>query len=78
MAKTQIYCGKKVIAELTRDLDSLASIQETFKNVVLHITSRKMHANVDVLLETVKLLICWILKPGAKVPALKLPAELSV
>lgn len=37
-----------------------------------------MHANVDVLLETVKLLICWILKPAAKVPALKLPAELSV
>lgn len=60
MAKTQIYCGKKVIAELTRDSDCLASIQETLKNVVLHITSRKMHANVDVLLETVKLLICWV------------------
>lgn len=60
LAKTQIYCGKKVIAELTRDSDSLASIQETLKNVVLHITSRKMHANVDVLLKTVKLLICWV------------------
>lgn len=60
LAKTQIYCGKKVIDELTRDPDSLASVQETLKNVVLHITSRKMHANVDVLLKTVNLLICWV------------------
>lgn len=60
MAKTQIYCGKKVIDEPTRDPDSLASIQETLKNVVLHITSRKMHANVDVLLKIVNLLICWV------------------
>lgn len=60
LAKTQIYCGKKVIDELTRDSDSLASIQETLKNVVLHITSRKMHANGDVLLKTVNLLICWV------------------
>jgi len=60
LAKTQIYCGKKVIDKLTRDPDSLASIQETLKNIVLHITSRKMYANVDGLLKTVNLLICWV------------------
>lgn len=32
LAETQIYCGKKVIDELTRDSDLLASVQETLKN----------------------------------------------
>lgn len=56
LAETQIYCGEKVIDELTRDPDSLATVQETLKNGVLNITSRLMHANVDVLLKTVNLL----------------------
>ena len=32
LAETQIYCGEKVIDELTRDSDMLASVQETLKN----------------------------------------------
>ena len=32
LAETQIYCGEKVIDELTRDSDILASVQETLKN----------------------------------------------
>ena len=32
LAETQIYCGEKVIDELTRDSDVLASVQETLKN----------------------------------------------
>lgn len=32
LAETQIYCGEKVIDELTRDSDLLASVQETLKN----------------------------------------------
>lgn len=57
LAETQIYCGKKVIDELTRDSDLLASVQETLKNWVLNITSRMVHANLDVLLKTTHLLI---------------------
>lgn len=30
LAETQIYCGEKVIVELMRDPDSLATSQETF------------------------------------------------
>lgn len=57
LADTQIYCGEKVIDELTRDSDLLASVQETLKNWALNITSRTVHANLDVLLKTAHLLI---------------------
>ena len=57
LAENQIYCGEKVIDELTRDSDVLASVQETLKNRVLNITSRIVHANLDVLLKTAHLLI---------------------
>lgn len=57
LAETQIYCGEKVIDELTRDSDVLASVQETLKNWVLNIIRRMVHANLDVLLKTAHLLI---------------------
>lgn len=57
LADTQIYCGEKVIDELTRDSDLLASVQETLKNWTPNITSRMLHANFDVLLKTAHLLI---------------------
>lgn len=57
LADTQIYCGEKVIDELTRDSDLLASVQETLNNWAPNITRRTVHANLDVLLKTAHLLI---------------------